>query len=173
MAWTTPRTWVDGEVVTASIMNTHIRDNLNELRAPRTCRVYRSTSLTVTTAALVNMDGKSFDDPGWHSTITNPSRITQDRQGLYLVQAAGSFAASSSGPEISLCRNGLAGDAFATIGRGILVGSTLSINLNLSAVYEANGSTDYFSLAVDAANSTTLNGGEFFTWLSVTYLGTT
>lgn len=27
MAWTAPRTWVSGEVVTAAIMNTHIRDN--------------------------------------------------------------------------------------------------------------------------------------------------
>ena len=30
MAWTTPRTWVSTEVVTASIMNTHVRDNFNE-----------------------------------------------------------------------------------------------------------------------------------------------
>jgi hypothetical protein len=28
MAWTTPRTWVGGELVTAAIFNTHIRDNL-------------------------------------------------------------------------------------------------------------------------------------------------
>lgn len=28
MAWTTPRTWVAGETVTAAIMNTHVRDNL-------------------------------------------------------------------------------------------------------------------------------------------------
>ena len=27
MAWTAPRTWTDTELVTASIMNTHIRDN--------------------------------------------------------------------------------------------------------------------------------------------------
>ena len=27
MAWTTPRTWSDGELVTAAIMNTHVRDN--------------------------------------------------------------------------------------------------------------------------------------------------
>ena len=27
-AWTAPRTWVAGELVTASIMNTHVRDNL-------------------------------------------------------------------------------------------------------------------------------------------------
>lgn len=31
MAWTTPRTWVAGELVTASMLNTHIRDNLNAL----------------------------------------------------------------------------------------------------------------------------------------------
>ena len=28
MAWTTPRTWVAGETVTDTIMNTHVRDNL-------------------------------------------------------------------------------------------------------------------------------------------------
>lgn len=27
MAWTAPRTWVAAEVVTAAIMNTHVRDN--------------------------------------------------------------------------------------------------------------------------------------------------
>ena len=32
MAWTTPRTWTVGEIVNASIMNTHVRDNLNHLR---------------------------------------------------------------------------------------------------------------------------------------------
>lgn len=30
MAWTAPRTWVSTEVVTASIMNTHVRDNFLE-----------------------------------------------------------------------------------------------------------------------------------------------
>ena len=28
MAWTTPRTWVSGETVTAALMNAHVRDNL-------------------------------------------------------------------------------------------------------------------------------------------------
>lgn len=31
MAWTTPRTWNSGELVTASMMNLHVRDNLNYL----------------------------------------------------------------------------------------------------------------------------------------------
>lgn len=29
--WTTPRTWVAGEIVTASMMNVHVRDNLVDL----------------------------------------------------------------------------------------------------------------------------------------------
>lgn len=31
MAWSTPRTWVAGELVTASVMNAHLRDQLNAL----------------------------------------------------------------------------------------------------------------------------------------------
>lgn len=31
MAWTNPRTWNTGELVTASLLNTHLRDNLNYL----------------------------------------------------------------------------------------------------------------------------------------------
>jgi hypothetical protein len=36
MAWTTPRTWVAGEVVTAALLNTHLRDNLDALGNPAT-----------------------------------------------------------------------------------------------------------------------------------------
>lgn len=31
MAWTTPRTWVAGETVTAAIMNTYVRDEYNAM----------------------------------------------------------------------------------------------------------------------------------------------
>jgi len=30
MAWSTPRTWVTGEVLTAALLNTELRDNLNQ-----------------------------------------------------------------------------------------------------------------------------------------------
>lgn len=33
MTWTVPRTWVPGELVTASMMNIHVRDNINSLRS--------------------------------------------------------------------------------------------------------------------------------------------
>ena len=31
MAWTSPRTWVTSELVTAALMNVHVRDNLSHL----------------------------------------------------------------------------------------------------------------------------------------------
>lgn len=31
MAWTAPRTWVTGELVTAALLNTHLRDNLTAI----------------------------------------------------------------------------------------------------------------------------------------------
>lgn len=32
MAWTAPRTWVVGEILTAALLNTHLRDNLLYLK---------------------------------------------------------------------------------------------------------------------------------------------
>ena len=50
MAWTTPRTWVTGETVTAALMNTHIRDNLNFLKTnPQSAFAAASADLTLTT----------------------------------------------------------------------------------------------------------------------------
>lgn len=52
MAWTTPRTWTDAETVTASIMNTHVRDNLNELYDPGDWSTYTPTVSGYTSVAL-------------------------------------------------------------------------------------------------------------------------
>lgn len=54
MAWTTPRTWVSGEVPTASVMNTHIRDNLLHIKTVGNLIYFEekrcSSDLTLTTA---------------------------------------------------------------------------------------------------------------------------
>jgi hypothetical protein len=42
MAWTAPRTWVASEVVTAAVMNQHVRDNFNAL-SDRVQEVRKST----------------------------------------------------------------------------------------------------------------------------------
>lgn len=45
MAWTTPRTWVTGELVTAALLNTHLRDNLLALYS-RTIKFFVGAQLS-------------------------------------------------------------------------------------------------------------------------------
>jgi hypothetical protein len=52
MAWTAPRTWVTGELVSASLMNTHLRDNLLE-----TCAATVTTAGDMTYADAANSMG--------------------------------------------------------------------------------------------------------------------
>jgi hypothetical protein len=51
MSWNTPRTWTTSELVTASLLNTQIRDNEIELRATPQyrCYAYASGAQSVTT----------------------------------------------------------------------------------------------------------------------------
>lgn len=58
MAWTTPRTWVAGEVPTAAIMNAHVRDNLNALKDPPTDLDQNwNTTISTTSTSFVNITG--------------------------------------------------------------------------------------------------------------------
>lgn len=56
MAWTTPKTWATDELVTASNLNTHLRDNLNALKSPP------SAAYTLNEAADFTTTSTSFVD---------------------------------------------------------------------------------------------------------------
>ena len=61
MAWTTPRTWVADELVTATIMNTHVRDNLTYLLTSRSNNVAASTAQASTSStSYVAVDGTNL-----------------------------------------------------------------------------------------------------------------
>lgn len=53
MSWTIPRTWVTGEIVTASIMNAHVRDNLSWVTRP--VAVKSTEKDIVNTASVVDL----------------------------------------------------------------------------------------------------------------------
>ncbi len=57
MAWTTPRTWVHNEVVTAAVFNTHIRDNLNETIGSLTRK--NSSILRTSSGSVIEFGGIS------------------------------------------------------------------------------------------------------------------
>ena len=58
MAWTTPKTWTVDEVVGASDMNTHLRDNLNALKDPPTAVIVRDNNgqYSTTSTSFVAVD---------------------------------------------------------------------------------------------------------------------
>lgn len=53
MTWTTPRTWIPGETPSATIMNQHIRDNLNSI-LPVASLVYRVANATIIETVVEN-----------------------------------------------------------------------------------------------------------------------
>jgi hypothetical protein len=83
--WTTPKTWADEELVTANLLNTHLRDNLNALKAPPSDQVVRNNdaAYTTTSATLVEVDSTNLK-----CTITTGG-------GDVLVWFVGTFSASS------------------------------------------------------------------------------
>jgi len=95
MAWTTPRTWSPGETVTASLMNTHIRDNLNVLKTPiddnGKIRALNSTYLaSLDGSALTNLTVRTPSFFRTTSNFTKNSNTTlSDVTGLAFAVAAG------------------------------------------------------------------------------------
>jgi hypothetical protein len=62
MAWTAPKTWAVNELVTASLMNTHVRDNLNYLfaRAYDVIILPNSANYTTTGTSFADIDGTNL-----------------------------------------------------------------------------------------------------------------
>lgn len=99
MAWTTPRTWATSEIVTAAMMNTHVRDNLNALDSSRQqCIVTKATqSITTGVNTDVLFDTEVVDTDSMHSTVTNTQRVTCTVAGVYVVSGYVNFDSHATG----------------------------------------------------------------------------
>lgn len=63
MAWTAPRTWVVGELVTAALFNTHLRDNVTFLGAARIATVQAAQTTTSTSYTDLTTSGPAVSPP--------------------------------------------------------------------------------------------------------------
>lgn len=78
------RTWAIGEIVSASELNSNIRDAINFLLATPRCELTNSTSFTVggnAVSVLVNFDTTLTDTDSMHPS--SGARITANTAGLY------------------------------------------------------------------------------------------
>lgn len=106
-AWTAPRTWVTSELVSSTIMNTHVRDNLNAWQA--SARVYHSVTQSIATSTIVALacNTEAYDIGGLHDTVTNNSRLTAPLKGIYQVWANVRYANGSGQRRLFLRKNGV------------------------------------------------------------------
>jgi hypothetical protein len=88
MAWTAPRTWVTGEIVTASLLNEQIRDNMLFMPAGPSVSVRRASNQSIASSAAfvaVTFDTEEEDTHAMWAPA-NPTRIVcpSGFNGLYL-----------------------------------------------------------------------------------------
>lgn len=132
MAWTTPKTWADGDIVTAVLLNTHIKDN-QEFLSVHT----HSGAAGQGNDELAGIDSIAFDD---QSASPNAAGELQ-RNGANLEWYGSAVVAITQGDAAA----GVASPR--TIGTGALTAAPG----NHAAIHNAGGSN---ALAIDAAAGT-------------------
>lgn len=102
MAWTTPKTWSVGDVLTAADLNTYVRDQFNYAHGsaqPR-CRVIRTSNQSFANGTDESADWTSADyDPQnmWGSSGDEEVVIPTGGDGIYSVQGAMQFDTNNTG----------------------------------------------------------------------------
>lgn len=97
MAWTAPRDWTTGELVTASIMNTHVRDNLVDLRTDVDYlegKPYAIATVAGTTSAGAWTPG-SLSSVAADGLTVAAAQLTVVRAGVYSITFHGTSGSSA------------------------------------------------------------------------------
>ena len=158
MAWTSPRTWVAGEIVTAAIGNTHWRDNLLALAHGSWGRdvtvVLKAADETVTNSATVQSD-----DHLLFAVSANAKYLVEFK--LFVSQNANSVGADFKfGFSLPASASWSGGDGLPDP----TVGTTAAGDGNWTAVLAASAATRVCGLDGNSGNITGLS----FTVLIVT-----
>lgn len=144
MSWTTPRTWVTGELATASIMNIHIRDNFTDRYNNRAIMDTQFRLASVVSVAL----GTSVND--WNPTgfsTCNRLRVNPSSDALEIT----GFAAQPDGTFFIITNTNGGANRFrlknedassSAVNRIGVVGGNLFFGPGTSAIvfYDASGS---------------------------------
>lgn len=71
--------------------------NPGDITTPR-ARVYSGVTQSIPndTATTINWELEAFDADGLHSTVTNPSRLTLNRAGAWLINAQVTFSSTTA-----------------------------------------------------------------------------
>jgi hypothetical protein len=96
MTYTTPSTVTGADILSASLWNTQIRDNMEELRNPVSCEVCLTSNVTGYTGGQISWQDTNWDNTpsGMWAASPQPTLVTVPQDGIYLLTFRYTFLAS-------------------------------------------------------------------------------
>ena len=148
MAWTSPRSWISGEVVTAALMNTHLRDNLLAIGAGAANAWTAYTPVVhAATTVTVNASGCNYTQIGKTVHVR--------------VRAVVSSASASGGLAVGLPVTTLAGNADWILGTGFFYDASAATVTSVLVQHSTTGEVGFRSVSSPAgATSIDLSSGD-------------
>lgn len=161
-----------GDVLTASAWNTGVAQNINNLRVPPMCLVYRTSNLTsYSSTAAITWQAEAYDTDSMWSSGTN---VTIGTDGVYLIQfkvhVTATATMTAATPQI-LVNGTVIGVTYNTsIFSGIATQSGMTYVTQLSAGNTVAGAVEIAGGSAYIVKGGTLNTADASA-LSVTWLG--
>ena len=150
MAWTTPRTWVTNEIVTAAIMNAHVRDNLRETSAFTVSAAgalpYADAANSVNSEVLIGANGSTLVSDGSAPLWRLPTQASGNDTALTGVVATGYTDLDDS----ALDGGAGAGEAIAVT---ITTGTRVRLDLRASLLNGTGGQSTNISYRISGATT--------------------
>src|SRR5579885_3406422 len=137
--WTTPKTWNSGDVLTATDLDTYVRDNTSWLGTDKpNCRVFNSAAISIpnNTFTVLTFDSERWDNQNMHSTVSS------NMAGKYLITAHAAWGTALTNAQLGAIELRVNGSTI------IAEDSSVSRNqMSISTVWSFNAA-DYVEVLV-------------------------
>jgi hypothetical protein len=171
------QSFLAGEKVTAAKLIAAAKTPLDFLMNPPRCNAFNGAGVSLTTAVstLVPFDSESWDTDSMHSTTTNPSRITINTSGQYLVTFYARFPSNATGyRQLNLRLNSGGssggGSTWSTINLAAVNGTSTFVTRTLELTCTAGDHYEIFAMQNSGA-TLTLDAGTRVTGMEFRWLG--
>ena len=157
MAWTAPRTWVTAEIVTASIMNTHVRDNLLQTGPAKA---------TTTSGLIVSNGANILAERIPDGDVETGSVNTASTSYVYLAPSPQVANATTGTKAIVLWSAGISNSTAGAISYAsfdITGATTASSGDSLSVAFESSAASDFATIGNAMLHTGLTAGSNTFT----------
>lgn len=165
MAYTSPKTYSVGDVLTASDMNTYQRDNISylyDLVFPLArCRVTKTTNFNSTTSlTAISWETEVFDTDTMYDA-GDPTKITITTAGVYIVTGLVVLQSGTAGSYRigAIYRNGNTGDTDTVASSALPAMSTSITGISLASIFDFSAS-DYIELKIQSGETETVTSAQ-------------